>query len=212
MLPVLLKPPTGRPARVLGAGPEILPAIQALTRVGWPVTLHDPDGGGSLKNLPGVQVATTRPPGPALRQASLVLMASGCPPAWRAAALSELEGSGVPLWDSAEPKASTLSFPVWFPGTPLSLALWGSGPVKPWEAGLAEDFLREMEAFYGGFVRLASELRSLVLDNMTDGTFREKIVGQLVRPEILQLLLKGEYLQAKTLALKIMGTTTRSLE
>jgi hypothetical protein len=212
MIPLLLAAPAGRPARVLGAGSEVVPVLQNLDRVAWPVVLHEPTGGGPLKGFPGVQFSTTPPAAASLRQSSLVFITTACPPAWRDAARKDLEGSGVPLWDSADPKASTVRFPVWVPGVPVSMALWGIGGSRPWEALLAEDFARSMEGLYGGLLDLAAELRSLVFQNDTDEVFREKVVAQLTRPEITTLLIRGEYEQAKTLALKIVGTTTRSLE
>lgn len=212
MLPLLLSPPAGRPARVLGAGAEVLPFLQALTRVGWPVTLHEPSGGGALKDFPGIQVTSATPLGPGLRQASLVLITSACPADWREAALKELEGAGVPLWDALDEKRCTLNFPLWFPGVPLSMAFWGSGKVAPWEAALAEDFFRETGGLFHAFVALAGELRGLVLQNATEEEFRRKVVSQLTRPEVLALLVRGDYQQAKTLALKIVGTTTRALD
>jgi hypothetical protein len=212
MIPLLLSPPSGRSARVLGAGKEILPCLQDLGRVGWPVVLHEPAGGGPLQGYPGIQVQSAPPPGPALRQASLVLITSGCPADWRDAARRELEGSGVPLWDASDPGGSTLAFPIWFPGFPLSLAFWTGAAVQPWERLLAEEFMRHLEGFVNGYLRLTAELRGLVFEKTTDEAFRTKVVTQIQRPEILALLLKGEYDQAKTLALKVIGTTTRSLE
>jgi hypothetical protein len=103
-------------------------------------------------------------------------------------------------------------FPVWFAGSPLSMAVWGAGGAQPWEASLAEDFAREMGGLFGGLLKLASEMRSLVFESATDESFREKGVAQLTRPEVLTLLARGEYEKAKVLALKIVGTTTRSLE
>jgi hypothetical protein len=92
------------------------------------------------------------------------------------------------------------------------MAVWGAGGARPWEADLAEDFARELQGLFGGLLKLASELRGLVFDGTTDEVFREKVVAQLTRPEVTTLLLKGDYEQAKLLALKIVGTTTRSLE
>lgn len=212
MIPLLFAAPAGKPARILGAGTEVLPVLQGLSRVSWPVVLHEPAGGGALKGFPGIQLSTVPPAAPSLRQSSLVFIASGCPPAWRDAARKDLEGSGVPLWDSLDARGSTLRFPVWFPGAPLSMAVWGAGGARPWEAALAEDFVRELQGLFGGLLKLASELRGLVFDGATDEVFREKVVAQLTRPEITALLLKGDYEQAKLLALKIVGTTTRSLE
>lgn len=212
MIPLLLSPPSGRPARVLGAGKEILPYLQDLGRVGWPVILHEPSGGGALQAYPGIQIQSSAPPGPALRQASLVMLTSACPADWREAARKDLEGSGVPLWDASDAAGSTLSFPVWFPGFPLSLAFWSSAAVQPWEKLLAEEFMRHLEGFVNGYLRLTAELRGLVFEKTADEAFRQKVVTQVQRSEILALLLKGEYDQAKTLALKVIGTTTRSLE
>jgi len=212
MIPLLLAAPAGKPARILGAGSEVVPVLQNLDRVGWPVVLHEPTGGGALKGFPGVQFSTTPPAAASLRQSSLVFITSGCPPTWRDAVRRDLEGSGVPMWDSADPKGSTMRFPVWVPGVPLSMAVWGIGGSRPWEAGLAEDFARQMEGLFGGLLDLSAELRGLVFETATDEVFREKVVAQLTRPEITTLLLRGEYEQAKTLALKIIGTTTRSLE
>ena len=212
MIPLLLAPPAGKPARFLGAGTDALPVLQGLARVSWPAVLHEPTGGGALKGFPGVQFSTTAPTAAGLRQSSLVFITSACPPAWRDAARRDLEGSGVPLWDSLDPKGSTLRFPVWFPGAPLSMAVWGVGGARPWEAGLAEDFARAMEGLFSGLLKLASELRGLVFVGANDEVFRQKVVAQLTRPEITTLLLRGEYGQAKMLALKIVGTTTRSLE
>ncbi len=212
MIPLLLSPPAGRPARILGAGAEVVPVLQNLSRVSWPVTLHEPSGGGELKRFPGIQITAAAPTGPALRQASLVFITSACPAPWHEEARRELEGSGVPLWDSLDPKSTTVRFPVWFVGSPLSMAVWGAGGARPWEAGLAEDFAREMGGLFGGLLKLAGELRGLVFESATDEAFREKAVAQLSRPEIWTLLAKGEYDQAKLLALKIIGTTTRSLE
>ena len=58
MIPLLLAPPAGRPARVLGAGLEVVPILQNLSRVSWPVILHEPSGGGELKSFPGIQITT----------------------------------------------------------------------------------------------------------------------------------------------------------
>lgn len=212
MIPVLLKPPGGRPARVLGRGRQITRALQDLSRVGWPAEVHDPEGAADLARLPGVRVVAHAPPSPSLRQASLVLIGSDCPPDWRKQALHDLEGTGVPVWDEADPAASTLAFPLWVPGTRLSLAAWAPEAVKGWERGVAEDFLRMNERFAADFLRLVNELRDLILNDMDDEAFRDKVVTQLASPEILGHLMRGDYEKAKMLALRIVGSTTRSLE
>ncbi len=212
MIPVLLKPPRGRPARVVGRGSEITPVLQSLSRVGWPAEVHDPEGGADLAGLPGVRVVTHAPPAPSLRQASLVLIGSACPPDWRRQALHDLEGTGVPVWDEADPAASTLSFPLWVPGMRLSLAAWAQESVKGWERSVAEDFLRMNERFDADFLKLVNELRDLILSDMDDEAFRSKVVAQLSSPEILGHLMKGDYEKAKMIALRIVGSTTRSLE
>ena len=212
MIPLLLTPPAGRPARVLGAGLEVVPILQNLSRVSWPVILHEPTGGGGLRSFPGIQITTASPNAPGLRQSSLVLITSACRPDWRESARRDLEGSGVPTWDAVDPRSSTVHFPIWFPGTPLSMAVWGVGGTAPWEAGLAEDFVREMGGCFEGLLRLAEELRHLGFGGADDEGFRRKVVTRIASPEVLTLLLKGEFEQAKTLAMKIIGTTTRSLE
>jgi hypothetical protein len=212
MLPLVLSPPAGKPARVLGAGKEILPYLQNLVSVNWPVVLHEPASPSGYQGMKGLQFSTSPPAAPSLRQASLVLISIACPDGWRDAARRDLEGSGVPVWDARDAKGSTLSFPIWFPGSPLSMACWSTGKLEPWEAALAEDYLRETQGVTAGFLRLASELRQLVFEGATDDEFRKKVVAQLTQTEILQFLLRGDYEQAKVLALKIIGTTTRSLE
>jgi hypothetical protein len=211
MIPVLLKPPAGRPARVLGKGRGFAAVLQNLSRVGWPVEVHDPDGGPDYSGLPGVRVVTHAPPAPALRQASLVLIGASCPADWRSRGMQDLEGSGVPVWDESDPSACTLAFPMWMPGQHLSLAAWASAATKPWERGVVEDFLRHSEGFMADFLKLVNELRTLIFNEMADEAFREKVATQLTTPEILGFLLKGDYEKAKMLALKIVGSTTRSL-
>ena len=180
--------------------------------VNWPVVLHDAATPSAYQGMKGLQFSTSPPAAPSLRQASIVLISSACPDEWREAARRDLEGSGVPVWDARDAKGSTLGFPVWFPGAPLSMACWSTGKLEPWEASLAEDYLRETQRVTTDFLRLASELRQLVFEGATDDEFRKKVVAQLTRTEILQFLVRGDYEQAKVLALKIIGTTTRSLE
>lgn len=212
LIPVLLKPPSGRPARVLGQGRGFTAVLQNLSRVGWPVEVHDPDGSQAYAGLPGIRVVTHAPPSPALRQASLVLIGASCPAEWRTRGMKDLEGTGIPVWDESDPAASTLGFPLWMPGQHLSLAAWATSATKPWERSVTEDFLRHNEKFAGDFVKLVNELRTLVFNEMNDEAFREKAATQLATPEILGHLLRGDYEKAKMLALKIVGSTTRSLE
>ncbi len=213
MIPLLLAPPSGRPARVLGDGSEALPALRDLLRTGWPVVLHAPPGRGMLAALAGVQTAAHAPSQPSLRQASLVLITSACPPEWREAARRDLEGTGVPFWDEGDPAGSTLRFPVWFPGDSLSMAAWGPIQIsQAWERGLAEELARHAEALYAGFLRLSSELRELLFATDSEDAFRRRVIDQVARPEILALLLKGEYEKAKMTAFKIVGSTTRELD
>jgi len=212
MLPLIISPPKNKPGRVLGLGREALPALQALTRVSWPLIIHDPEGGKGLASFPGVQVARGAPDGGALKQASLVLLTSACPKEWRAGAELALKGSGVPVWDSKNPAASTLRFPAWFPGTSFSLAAWGTRSLETWESALSEDLARSCESLFSLFLKLAGELRTLVFSGLTEEAFRQKVVGQITRPEILSQLLKGDYEAAKVMALKIVGSTTRALE
>jgi hypothetical protein len=212
MLPLVLAPPKNKPARVLGLGREALPAVQGLMRVSWPLIVHDPEGAKGLAALPTVQVSRGAPDGGALRQASLVLVTSACPKEWRADAELALKGSGVPVWDSRNPAASTLGVPAWFPGSTVSMAVWGNQTLEPWESALTEDLARSCESLFSLFLKLAGELRSLVFSGLTDEAFRQKVVGQITKPEILALLLKGDYEGAKVLSLKIVGSTTRALE
>lgn len=210
MLPLLLAAPEGRPARLLGRSPSFLMVLQNLRSVGWPCVLHDEKGGGPLAGFPGLQVATTPPPAPALRQSSLVLIGGDCAPGWRAAARRDLEGSGIPFWDEADLKCSTLAFPKWLQGRELSAAFWAGGGVEPWQESLAASFLAGTESMMAGFLELARELTPL-FEGMDEDTFRDKVVSQMTRPEILALLLKGQRAQAKTAVLKIVGSTTRTL-
>ncbi len=212
MIPVLLKPPAGRPARVVGRGREITPVLQNLSRIGWPMEVHVPEGATDYAGLPGVRVSNHAPPAPALRQASLVLIGSSCPQDWRKQAIQDLDGSGVPVWDEADPSSSTLAFPLWVPGTRLSMAAWAPDAVKSWEGNVAEDFLRLDERFAADFLKLVNEMRDLILNDMDDEAFRSKVVTQLSAPEILGHLMKGDYEKAKMLALRMVGSTTRSLE
>jgi hypothetical protein len=142
----------------------------------------------------------------------MVLITTACPHDWRDMAHKELEGAGVPVWDAVEPAKSTLRFPEWFPGRSLSMAVWGGTALKPWEEALAEDFARVSGAYFALFSKLAEELRALVLESLSEEAFRTKVVSQLTRPEILAHLVRGDYDTAKTLALKIVGTTTRALD
>jgi len=210
MFPILLAAPEGRPARFLGRSPAFLMVLQNLRSAFWPCVLHDDKGGGPLAGFPGLQVATTLPPAPALRQSSLVLIGGECPPGWREAARRDLQGSGVPFWDEADIQGSTLAFPKWLHGRELSAAFWASGGLEPWQESLAAAFLAGTESLLSGFLELARELMPL-FEGMDEKTFRDKVVSQMTRPEILGLLLKGERSQAKTAVLKIVGSTTRTL-
>ena len=212
MLPLVIAPPKSRPARILGLGREALPAIQSLTRVAWPLVVHDLEGAKGLASFKGVQVTRGAPTGTLLRQASLVLITSACPREWLAAAELELKGSDVPVWDARERVSSSLLFPIWFPGPHLSVAVWGTRAMEPWEAALAEDLARASESLFTLFLKLAGELRALVFSGLTEEAFRQKVVGQLARPELLALLLKGQYEEAKVMALRIVGSTTRAME
>lgn len=210
MLPLLLAAPEGRPARLLGRSPALLPLIQNLKAVGWPCVLHDPEGGGFLAGFAGLQIATDAPPAPALRQSSLILIAAGCPPAWREAARRDLAGTGVPTWDEADPKGSTLAFPRWFPGRVVSAAAWSGAGLQGWQEGLVAPFFAGTEALFAAFLKLAGELR-VVLEGLDEEAFREKVLDQAARPEVLALLLQGKHDQAKTTVLRIVGSTTRTL-
>ena len=212
MLPLVLSPPKNKPGRILGLGREALPAVQGLTRVAWPLVIHDVEGAKGLASYPNVQVTRIAPDGGALKQASLVIITSGCPKEWRADAELALKASGVPVWDSTKPANSTLRFPSWFPGSTVSLAVWGTKPLEPWESALSEDLARSCESLFTLFLKLAGELRAIVFSGLTDDAFRQKVVGQITKPEILALLVKGDYDGAKVLALKIVGSTTRALD
>lgn len=210
-MPLVVAPPAGRPARVLGGGPKTLAAVQNLLRAGWPVEVHEKSG--SLGRLKGVRVSNSPPPTPALRQASMVLIGSACPGEWRGTALKALAGSGVLLWDENAPGSSTLRFPLWLPGAHLSLAAWsGAKVLSSWQATLAEDFLRVQEKLFGSFARLLDEVGGLVFKGARDEAFLDKAVAQLSTPEIVSCLARGEYDKAKMFALKVMASTTRSLD
>jgi len=211
MIPLLLKPPKGKQARVVGLGPAVFQALQDLRTAGWPTTLHDPQGGGSLAGLPGIHISNDPPEAGALRQASLVLIGRDAPEAWRSESLARLEGTGIPFLDEGNPSGSTLLVPQWIRGESFSVALWGEAGPDSWKATLAEEFLHSTEGLFHSFLKLAGELERLTLDSMEEGEFRRKVVAQIARPEILARLLQGEYDKAKTLALRIIGTTTRSL-
>lgn len=211
MLPLLLASPEGRPARILGRSPAILPLLQNLRAVGWPCTLHDPEGGGPLATFPGLRIAADPPPAPALGQSSLVLISAGCPEDWRAAAQRDLAGTGVPFWDERDLKGSTLAFPRWFPGRVLSAAVWPStASPHPWQEEMAAPFLAGTESLFAAFFKLVEDLRS-VFEGLDDAGFRDKVLDQAARPEVLALLLQGKHDQAKMTVLKIVGSTTRTL-
>ena len=116
MLPLLLRAPSSRPARVVGLGPSVLGALRHLRLVNWPVTVHDPEGARTLAAMPGVHASTAQPGAQTLRQASLVLIGSQAPLLWREEARRDLMGTGIPYWDEADPAGSTLAFPCWLPG------------------------------------------------------------------------------------------------
>lgn len=210
MLPLLLAAPEGRPARILGRSPAILSLLQNLKAVNWPCILHDPEGGGPLATFPGLRIAGDCPPAPALGQSSLVLVSAGCPDLWRDSVRRDLTGTGVPFWDECDPKGSTLAFPRWFPGHSLSAAVWPSGSPQPWHEELAGPFLAGTESLFASFFKLAEDLRGL-FEGMDDAGFRDKVLDQAARPEVLALLLQGKHDQAKTTVLRIVGSTTRTL-
>jgi hypothetical protein len=210
VLPVLLAAPEGRPARLLGRSPALLPILQNLRTVGWPCVLHDPEGGGLLAGFSGLQIAHDAPPSPALRQSSLVLIAAGCPPPWREAAKKELAGTGIPLWDESDPTSSSLAFPRWFPGRAVSAAAWSGGGLQAWEEGLVAPFFAGTEGLFASFLKLAGELKT-VFEGLDEEAFRGKVLDQATRPEVLALLLQGKHEQAKMTVLRIVGSTTRTL-
>jgi len=211
MIPLLVKPPAGKPARILGIGPAILRVVQDLRSAGWPIVLHDPEGGGSLSGLSGIRIALDAPAAAAVRQSSLVLIGRDAPPEWADSVRQALEGSGVPVFDEEHPRGSSLGFPAWFPGESLSLAAWGGDESDPWKERLWADFLRGAEDLFLGFRRLSEDLRELAFDSMEDEDFRRDVVSQISRPEILALLLQDRYDDARNRVLKIVGTTTRRL-
>ncbi len=210
-IPVLLEAPSGRPARALGGGPHLRAAVQGLVRAFWPVVVHEAAGRAQFAGMAGVQVVNYPPASPGLRQSSLVLLGAACPPDWREQALSDLKGTGVPFWDEADPKGSSLALPMWVPGEVLSFAAWSSGGLKGWEKGLAEDFLRAHESFAESFLRLCGEIRQWILAGEGEEGFRQKVAAQLANPELMSLLVRGEYERARAMAQKIVGSTTRSL-
>lgn len=210
-VPLLLKPPGGRPARVLGGGPKVLPIVQKLLMGGWSVQVHEKRPG--IGRLEGAKSLTHAPPAPSLRQASLVLIGSACSDEWREEALKHLEGSGVPVWDERSPGSSTLAFPLWFTGGELSLAAWSDdGTASPWQEALAGEIAGIQKKLMEGFVKLAGEVGGLVFSNSPEDEFLKKAATQLATPGIIGALAVGDYDKAKTTALKIVGATTRSLD
>ncbi len=210
-VPVLLNAPSGRPARALGGGPRLKALVQSLVRASWPVVVHEPPESPLLQGLPGAQVVNYPPATAGLRQSSMVLLGESCPAPWREQALRDLEGTGVPLWDERDPRGSTLAFPLWIPGEGLSFAAWAAGGLKGWERELSEEFIRAQEAAWGRFLSLAGFLRREVLQDLDDEAFTRKVAAQLLCPEILILLHRGQEEEAKKVALKIVGSTTRTL-
>jgi hypothetical protein len=211
MLPLLLRAPSSRPARIVGFGPSILGAIRHLQMVNWPIIVHDPEGARTLGAMAGVHVSTVQPTAQLLRQASLVLLGEQTPLLWREEVRRDLMGTGIPFWDEADAAESTLAFPSWLPGRTLSIALWGDGVRGGWEESLTGDFLHGIEGLYVSFFKLVEDLRAEVFDSMTDEEFRSRVISQIARPEILALLLSGEMEKARTTVLRIVGSTTRSL-
>jgi hypothetical protein len=175
------------------------------------VEVHDPSGAPALSGLPGVHASATSPPAPALRQASLVLIGETCPAAWREEALSALDGTGLPIWIEGDAARSTLAFPLWLAGPKLSLAAWTHSGMRSWERELSGDFFRASEQLFSDFLRLVNEVGEAALNGVEDEAFLGKVGAQLAKPELLGLLLKGDYQGARTMALRIIGTTTRSL-
>jgi hypothetical protein len=51
----------------------------------------------------------------------------------------------------------------------------------------------------------------MIFEGLDETAFREKVLSQAARPEVLALLLQGKGAQAKTTVLKIVGSTTRIL-
>ncbi len=211
MLPLLLAAPEGRPARLVGKSPAFLALLQNLRSVGWPCVLHDASGGGPLAGFPGLQVATDAPPAQAVRQASLVLIGADCPDAWRDAVRRDLAGAGVPFWDERDAEGSTLAFPRWVPGHRLSAAFWSGAGLPPAQADVLGAFFSGTEGLLAAFLKLAEELRP-VFEGLDDKAFRDKVVSQMARPEVLTLLLKGQHDQARNTVLRIVGSTTRVLD
>ncbi len=211
MIPLLLKAPKGKQVRVVGLGPTILQALQDLRAEGWPITLHHPEGGGALASLPGIHITTDPPAAAPLRQASIVLIGKEASEAWRSEAKKHLEGTGIPTFDERDLPGSTLLIPRWIPGETFSMALWGGEDLPAWKGILAREFLRGTEDLYHSFSRLVGEMERLTLGSMEEGEFRDKIVTQIAQPSILSHLLLGDYEKARMLALRIVGTTTRSL-
>lgn len=210
-IPVLLSAPSGRPARALGGGPRLKTLVQNLVRAGWPVVVHEPPERPGLQGLPGCQVVNYPPATAGLRQSSLVLLGETCPDSWREQALRDLDGTGVPLWDERDARGSTLGFPLWIPGEAVSFAAWAGAGLKGWERELSEEFVRAQEAYFERFLSLAGFLRREVLGELDDAAFVRKVAAQLTSPEVLVLLLRGQEEEARKAALKIVGTTTRSL-
>ena len=210
-VPLLVKPPKGRPAKVLGGSAGVLQIVQQLMSAGWLIEVHEAEK--HVGGLEGVKFSDQKPPQPSLRQASLVLIGAYCPDDWREEALATLEGTGVPYWDERDIKHSTLQLPLWLRGKELSFAAWPpEGTFAPWKEVFAEELLGMQENLLKGFVKLVNDVGGLVFSNSTEDDFLKKAAAQLATPSIISALASDDYMKAKTMALKIVGATTRSLD
>ena len=212
MIPLLLKAPGGRPARIVGLGPKILHALQHLRSSGWPIVIHDPEGARTLTALSGIRMATNPPAFGEIRQASLVLLGSGAPGEWKKQVREAVEGSGVPFLDEDEPAASGLAFPSWIPGRGISMALWSPPGTAATPHELFESFAHGLDTLFPAFLNLVEKVKAMVTDSIEEDEFREKVLTQLAAPEILALLMRGEHDRALTSALKVIGSSTRSVK
>ncbi|MEJ2367376.1 MAG: hypothetical protein P8Z49_03250 [Acidobacteriota bacterium] len=211
MLPLLLAPSHDKPARVLGRSPRLVSILQNLRTAGWPAVLYDPGGDESLASLDGTHTIRRRPDAETLLSSSLVLIGESCPEDWRKEALDALQDTDNLYWDERDPDHSTLDFPRWYSSRALSLAVWGGTERTAWQESLFTALLDGTDQLFDALLRLLQDLED-VLSNIEDRSFRQKALSQIGSPEVLSLLMAGRSDEAKTLVLKILGTTTRTLD
>lgn len=176
----------GRTVVVIGLGPVGRHKTTALVAAGARVIGVDPAAGSlDLGTLAGIEVVAQPYQAEQLHGASLVIAAG--PTEVNGRVVADARRIGAWVCSTSDPEAGDFIVPAVWTSGPLLLTVSTSGASPALAAALRDRAAQALGPAAAGLASLLAELRSLVLDRLTDPLARRRIFQEWADPRWLTL-------------------------